>query len=299
MRILTNPGANLPAELIREYGIVLTGSSIVVDGESHDVRDDVALDKVDGWVATANEHPFVLGTSAADFARHCLDIGEEDDEILIVMSSRKIIPSYDSARSAARTLETHPVGRKLRIRVVDSESTDLGLGLPVLAAGEAARAGFGLEDAAELVEALASRGRFAFVPRSLDNLIRGGRASFLRGWMAKMLGLRPLLAFVEGEPQMVGKCSVKDDHPLVLTEWLAAQLEGGRAWIGVSHGGVPDEAERAADDLRNRFEGTYVLVRPLTPTVYLHAGPRAIGAVVFPLDGLPWIPPAPTLARRL
>lgn len=299
MRILTNPGANLPAELLREYGIVLTGSSIVVDGESHDVRDDVALDTVDGWVATAHEHPYVLGTSAADFARHCLEIGEEDDEILIVMSSRKIIQSYDSARSAARTLDTHPVGRKLRIRVVDSVSTDLGLGLPVLAAAEAARAGFDIDAVAGLIEALADRGRFAFVPRSLDNLVRGGRASFLRGWMAKMLGLRPLLAFVDGEPQMVGKCSVKDDHPRVLSEWLGKQLPAGRAWIGVSHGGVPDEAERAAEDLRERFEGVYVLVRPLTPTVYLHAGPKAIGAVVFPLDGLPWIPPVPSSARRL
>lgn len=292
MRILTNPGANLPPELLRHYDILSTGSSIVVDGESHDVRDDLALDQVDGWVATARVHPYVLGTSAAEIARCCLKAGEEDDEILIVMSSRKIIQSYDAACSAARTLESHPVGRKLRIRVVDSMSTDLGLGLPVLAAAEAVRAGMRFDEVGDFVETLAGRGHFAFVPRSIDNLVRGGRASFLRGWMAKMLGLRPLLAFVDGEPAMVGKCKTSEDHPRLVAEYLRSRVVGRLAWIGVIHGGTPEEARRTADELRRHFEAAYVLVRPLTPTVYLHAGPQAIGAVAFPLEGL-WHPPAP------
>jgi DegV family protein with EDD domain len=209
MRILTNPGANLPAALIEHYGIFLTSSNIVVDGEQHDAREGLSLEQVDAWVESAEEHPYVLGTSAAEFARSYLEIGEQDPEILVVMSSRKIIQSYDAARSAVRTLESHPVGRDLRIRVVDSTSTDLGLGLPTLAAAEAARAGFGLDECAELVEAMAARGRFASIPRTLDNLVRGGRASFLRGWMAKMFGLRPMLSVVDGEAQMVGKCSVR------------------------------------------------------------------------------------------
>lgn len=296
MRILTNPGANLPAALLDHYGIVLTSSNIVVDGESHDCRNDVPLEQVDAWVANAEEHPFVLGTSAAEFARYYLEMGEQDDEILVIMSSRKLIQSYDSARSAARTLETHPVGRKLKIRVIDTASTDLGLGLPILAAAEAARAGLGLDETVDFVESFAAGSVFAFIPRSLDNLVRGGRASFLRGWMAKMLGLRPLLAFRDGEPQMASKLSVKDDHPHELAEWIGAQLHGGRAWIGVSHGGVPDDAERAADELRKRFSAEYVIVRPITPTVYLHAGPKALAAVVLPLADLPWDPPVPFAA---
>jgi hypothetical protein len=42
-----------------------------------------------------------------------------------------------------------------------------------------------------------------------------------------------------------------------------------------------------------------VLVRPTSPTVYLHAGPKAIGAAVFPLRDLPWMPPAPPTEARL
>jgi len=292
MRILTNPGANLPPELVSHYRIDMTGAKIVVDGREYDCREDIPLEQVDGWVNMADEHPYVLGTSAAEIARHCLELAEHDDEILVAMSSRKIIQSYDSARSAARTLESHPVGRNLRIRVVDSTATDLGLGLPILAAAEAGEAGLGVDEAADLFDTITRRGEFVFVARTLDNLIRGGRASFLRGWMAKMLGLRPVLAFVDREPQMVGKVGVKDDHPRVLAEWIAQRIRG-RVWIGVAHGNAPEDAHRTADELRKRLDVVYSIVRPLTPSVYLHAGPRTLAAIVLPLDELPWVPPAP------
>jgi DegV family protein with EDD domain len=293
MRVLTNPGANLPRELVERYRICITSSNIVVDGAQYDCREDIPLDMVDTWVSFAREYPFVLGTSAAELARQYIEIGAEDREILVVMSSRKIIQSYDAACSAARTIEGHPLGRTLGIRVVDGMSTDLGLGLLTLAAAEAARAGMGLEPTAAMVEALALRSRFAFIPRTLDNLVRGGRASFLRSFMAKMLGVRPILAFVDGEAQMVGRCGAKDDYAEVLASWLREQIRSDAVWIGVGHGGRPDEAQRLADALRERFAVAYALVRPVSPPVYLHAGPGALGAVVMPLEGLPWTPPAP------
>jgi len=293
MRVLTNPGANLSRELVERFAIRMTSSNIIVDGAQYDCREDIPLDMVDTWVSVAREHPFVLGTSAAELARQYIEIGAEDRDILVVMSSRKIIQSYDAACSAARTVENHPVGRTLRIRVIDSRSTDLGLGLQVLVAAQAARAGVDLETAAAVVETLAMHSRFGFVPRTLDNLVRGGRASFLRGFMAKMLGVRPILAFVDGEAQMVGRCSAKDDYAEVIADWLRAQIAGEAAWVGVGHGGRPDEAERLADALRERFAVAFALVRPISPPVYLHAGPGALGAVVVPLDGLPWRPPAP------
>jgi fatty acid-binding protein DegV len=61
-------------------------------------------------------------------------------------------------------------------------------------------------------------------------------------------------------------------------------------WIGVSHGGVPDDAQRLADKLRDVYDVELCLVEPITPSVYLHAGPGGLGACIFPLRGLPWVP---------
>lgn len=293
MRILTNPGANLPPDLIARYRIGLTSSTIVVDGQEHDCRIAVALERVDEWVEGAREHPYVLGTSAAEFVGELVAMSKLDPELLVVMSSRKIIQSYDAAQSAVRTLEASKSSDTLRVRVVDSASTDLGLGLLVLMAAEAAQAGRGLAETADLLDILAGRGRFALVPRSVENLVRGGRASFLRGWMAKMLGLRPVLSFVDGEVQAVGKCSTKDDHPGVLASWFSEHIQGKRVWVGISHGNVPTDAARLLDLLSDRFEVAYALVQPITATVYLHAGAGALGAIVYPIDDLPWTPSSP------
>lgn len=220
-----------------------------------------------------------------------VDLGAtQGTDVLVVMSSRKIIPSYDAACSAARTLSAKM--RTDTVAVVDTTMTDLGLGLPVLAAAKAVEAGLAMPEIVAVTEAMSAAGRFAFLPRTLDNLVRGGRASFLRSWLANVLGVRPVLSFVDGEAALVAKCSAKADPATVLADWLATEIPvGGPAWVGVSHGGVPDDAERMMTILRERYDVELALVREISPTVYLHAGPRSLGVVVFPLGDLPWHPP--------
>jgi DegV family protein with EDD domain len=293
VRILTNPGANLPSELVERHGVALTSSTIVVDGVPYDCRAQVPLEQVDDWVEHAREHPYVLGTSAAEFVAQLVSMSKKDPDLLVVMSSRKIIQSYDAALSAIRTLEASRAVDGVRCRVVDSRSTDLGLGLLVVAAAEMARAGRSLDETVDLLEVMATRGRFALIPRSIENLVRGGKASFLRGWMANMLGLRPVLSFVDGEIQAVGKCSTRADHPEALADWFSTHVPGGRIWAGISHGNAPDDAHRLLELLRERFDLAYGLVQATTPTVYLHVGPKALGAIVFPVDDLPTTLPSP------
>jgi DegV family protein with EDD domain len=294
VRILTNPGANLPPEVYERYGIHLSSSTIIVDGEVHDARDGIALADVDRWVKEAREYPYVLGSSAAEFAKLYLEIGvDRGEEILVVMSSRKIIQSYDAACSAARTVGERPGVAKLA--VVDSAMTDVAMGLPVLVAAAAAAAGLSIAECAAATRKFADGGRFFFVPHTLDYLIKGGRASFLRGWAAKLLGLRPVLAFDNGEPAMAGKCGAKDDLAEVLAQWLTRAIPAGPVWIGIAHGGVPDDAARLGEALRRHYDVELMLIRETTPTVYLHAGPGILGAVVFPLTDLPWHPPADAL----
>lgn len=255
----------------------------------HDIRFGARHQDVDEWVQSASEFPYVLGTSAAEFVKQYVDLGaHRGTEILVVMSSQKIIQSYDAACSAVRTLGARA---SVTINVVDSTMTDVAMGLPMLAAAAAAKDGASLEEATRLAESMAAAGRFVFVPRTLDNLVKGGRASFLRGWLAQMLGVRPVLAFVDGEASLVTKCSAKADHCQVIADQLGKMLEAsGPSWVGITHGGVPEDADRLAGFLRERFEPRLLLIREISASVYLHAGPQCLGAVVFPLAGLPLIP---------
>lgn len=292
MRIVTNPGSNLSKETLARYGILQSSQQIVVDGVRHDPRvEDIPLAEVDRWVKNAREHPHTLGTAAGEFASLFRQISEEDSEILAVVTSRKVIGSHAAAVTAAKQLAEHPRYQHVKVRVVDSTVADIGVGMLAVFAAEAAREGMPLERVGEVVEAAAERMRLCLYVATLDNLVKGGRASFLRAWFANMLSVRPLLTFKDGELVAASKIRATDDPSRALADFLASQAQGARrVWVGIAHGGATLPASLTATALRRRFDVELSCVKELSASVYLHVGPGGIAAYVLPLDGLPWQP---------
>jgi DegV family protein with EDD domain len=298
MRLITNPGSNLAPEWVRRYDVFLTPQKIVVDGVHHDTRDRIEHATVDEWVRTAREHPFVLGTSAAEYVQMFRDIARIDREILAVMTSRRLIGSYTAAVSAERAVRALRGYEDVRIAVVDTKVTDLGSGLAAVMAGEGARVGLPLPAVAKLLETLADQTRFVLVPATLEYLVKGGRASFLKAWIADALGRVPLIALVGGEVCSTGTIAREADVASAIADALTAEVGEGRAvWCGVVHGGVLDRADRLAEAIGRRLDVAYLEVRPLQASIYLHAGPGAVGACVCPIDRLPWRPSRPNGSR--
>lgn len=293
MRVVTNPGSNLTPSAIDHYGVELTPQRIMVDGVEHDTRDGIALDIVDRWVHSAKEFPYVVGTTASEFGQLFARVGRSDPVILAVMTSRKIIQSHAAALTAARVLADHPTHKNLRIGVVDSTVTDVGAGLVVLAAGEAARANVPLDVAVDALTRMSARGRFAFTVGTLDNMVKSGRASFVRAFVANFFDVKPLIAFVDGELKTVGKISGKADPTLAIADDLAALGEGRKVWLAIAHGNAPEKAERLLAHVTKRLDVAYAYVRPLSSSIYLNVGPGAILGAAMPIDDLPWTPTTP------
>jgi DegV family protein with EDD domain len=294
MRIVTNPGSNLPAEVIRHYDLSITPQKIVVDGVAHDTRDIADSRVVDEWVRTAKEHPHVVGTSAAEFVTLFRQLAAVDREILAIMTSRKIIGSYAAAVSAAGTFQSVSMGEGTSVDVFDTETTDLGAGLVTIFAAEASRAGLPRRKVLEAVEAFSRRQQMLLTVETLDNLVKGGRASFLRAWVADFLHLRPLISFVDGVLKSIGQTSRDGDVERALAERLVQSLGKGRpVWAGIVHGGAPEKGESLARKLAARLDVRYAIIRPFSPSIHLHVGPGAVGAMVYPIDNLPWAPPVP------
>lgn len=292
MLILTNPGSNLGPELVARYDVALTPQKIVVDGTEHDTRGEVDFARIDTWVKTAKEHPYVLGTSAAEFISAFTELAQRDPQILTVTTSRKIIHSHDSAVAAVRTLEKR--GTPLDVRVADSGFTDLGAGLAVTLAGEAMRAGRTLDEITTLLDAYREQARFTLVADTLEYLVKGGRATPIRAMLANLLGLRPLISMVEGEISIDAKISASADRAEAIAKHLETAIGAGRpVWIGVFHGNAPARATALAESLEKRFRVVHRAIRPLSPSIYLHMGPGAVGAVVVPVDRLPFPVRAP------
>ena len=289
MRVVTNPGSNLDEDTTLAKDIDLTPQKIVVDGISFDTRNTIDFAQVDGWVKRALKHPQAQGTTDAEFLEYFTRLVKKDPELLCVMTSRKLVGSYDAALAAAAKLKLSPDPqlKAARIEVVDSMVSDLGAGLCTLAACQARKAGLSLRDATTFVRAFAARGRNVVTVAALDNLIKGGRASFLQGWVGNFLNIRPMISIVDGAATSVAKMSGKADIVEKMDEYLSSRVDPKTpVWLGVAHGNVPDKAQAVAARLNERYRCEFTLVRPLAPSIYLHVGAGAVAAFVMPLEGL-------------
>lgn len=292
MRIITNPGSNLDDDETHKHDVEVMPQKIVVDGISHDTRNAIGdFGKIDRWVKTAQRHPTVQGTTEAEFIETMSRLGKTDPEMLCVMTSRKIIGSHDAALAASTKLSKEA---GYRIEVVDTQVTDVGAGLCTLAAVQSRKAGRSLKDTASFLRAFAERGRNVITVTTLENLIKGGRASALQGFVANILNVRPMIAMVDGVATSVGRISAKHDRAEKAAEYLTSRLDPGAAvWVGVAHGGAPDVADKLLRRLKDKYRVEYALVRPLSTSIYLHGGPGAVMSFVYPLDGLPFRPSPP------
>ncbi|MEW5739866.1 MAG: DegV family protein [Myxococcota bacterium] len=298
MRILTNPGSNIGDDLAHSLDVDLTPQKIIVDGISHDTRNALDLSQVDRWVKSAAQHPFVQGTTETEFSEHFTRLAKKDPEILAVMTSRQIIGSHDAAVAAAAALKNSadPALKAAKIEIVDTMVTDVGAGLVTLAAVQARKAGLSLADTAKFCRAFAQGGRSVVSVATLDNLIKGGRASFLQGWVANFLNVRPLLSFEGGKPVSVGRVSARAEPAEKLTEWLAERLDKGTpVWVGIAHGDVEAKAKQTLSKLQEHFKVEFSMVRALSPSIYLHVGRGGVAVFVYPLDKLPHRPAAPNV----
>ncbi len=296
MRIVTNQGSNLDEDTTLAKDIDLTPQRIVVDGISHDTRNTIDFAQMDGWVKRAIKHPQVQGTTEQDFVEYFTRLVKRDPEVLCVMTSRKLIGSHDAAIAAVAKLKqsAEPEVRAARIEVADSRVTDVGAGLVTLAAAQARKAGLSLKDTASFLRAFAERGRNVVTVATLDNLIKGGRASFLQGWVGNFLNILPIISIIDGATNSVAKMSGKADIVQKMDEYLSSRIDPKTpVWLGVAHGNVPDKAKAVADRLQERYRCEYVLVRPLSPSIYLHIGHGGVGAFLLPLEGLSFRPAPP------
>lgn len=298
LQIVTNPGSNLSPGIVARYGIHLTPQRIVVDGEYHDTRGPIPLKTVDTWVANARRHPQTVGTTAAEFTSFFQEIARDGEAILAVLTSRRIIGSFDAAVASVEVMKPTLDKRGIHISLFDSTYTEMATGLLTVLAAEAAKAGQSLPAILELLEVARQRIALFATIQTLDNLVKGGRASVMKAWLADFLHVRPVIGMVDGIVQGVDRMKSHADPTLVLIDQLKKKVPPGqRVWAGIAHSDATEAAAAVlADRLRSTYKVEFLMSAPVTPAIYLHLGPGSLYTTVMPVGTLPWQPrlmPAP------
>ena len=271
--IVTDSTAYLPEEQIKQLNISVTPLSVIwgeevqqdgVDILPHQFYERLSASKV--MPTTSQVTPAVMHNTFQSL----LDAGYD---VLGMFISSKISGTVQSAMQALDMLD----GAKENVAIVDSLSTTMALGWPVITTARAAQAGENLAECEKLAQQACKNSGVLFVVETLEFLHRGGRIGGAQALLGNVLNIKPILELRDGSIEPAGKVRTKKKAIQHVVE-LAAERINGRTpiRIAVTHANAETDASTLLDLAQEHFNPAETLTSSLSPVIGTHAGPGTV-----------------------
>ncbi|HKP40008.1 DegV family protein [Mycobacterium sp.] len=270
--VVTDSSSRLAADELKQFDIRQVPLHVLVDGtDLRDGVDDVPYDIHERPRATtAGATPAELAETYRQALRD-----SNGDGVVAVHISAALSSSYSSAVQAAR--EFGPA-----VRVVNSRSAAMGVGLIALEAARSAASGSNLDTVEAATRAAVGRGHVFVVVHRLDNLRRSGRIGTAASWLGTALSLKPLLCLdVDGRLVLDQRIRTATKAHAAMVDRVADVIGERRAAIAVHHVDNHDAADEIGAALTTRLPQIESLtVCDMGPVLSIHLGGGAVGVVV-------------------
>ncbi|SIR85390.1 DegV family protein [Micromonospora avicenniae] len=274
--VVTDSTAYLPAELVRAHRLTVVPLTVVLNGaeglEGVEVSPTDATRALGARRLTASTSRPAPEQFAQTY-RRLLDTGA--DGVVSVHLSAELSGTVEAARLAADGLNG-------RVAVVDSRSTGMGLGFPVLAAAAAAAQGADLDGVRRAAVDAAARTTIYFYLDTLEFLRRGGRINAAEALLGTALSVKPIMHMPDGAIVLREKVRTASRGVARLVDLAVEAAGDAEVDLGVHHLAAADRAaallaaltERLGDQVRETY------VSEAGAVVAAHAGPGLAGVVV-------------------
>jgi DegV family protein with EDD domain len=231
--------------------------------------------------------PSTSQPSAGEFAEVYRQLAAEDPDILSIHMSSGLSGTFNSAQAGARMVP------EANITLVDTKTLSAAAGWQVEAAVRAGGAGWSKEQILDLMEAIGRATDSAYTLKELRYLIHGGRISHMKGLIASILNIKPLIGVekVKGIYEQVGQARSFKKAIQGLVNRIASQHEPGSALrVQVLHSHNPEGADLLRALIDQQFECTWLPVGPMSLVLGAHTGPSMVGVAYAPQAAFAGVP---------
>lgn len=267
IRIVTDSSCDIPAALIDELGITVVPLTIRFGDE--EFIDKVELTNEQFWdrLLQRESLPETAAPSAGAFVEVYQQLEADGASGVFVLT----ISSDLSATHQAAVIGAEKVG--LDVKVLDSRSVSMGLGLQVIAAAEQAASGAGLSDVADAAIGRVDKVKVVAALDTIEFLKRGGRIGGASALVAGLLDIKPIITVRDGAIDGAGR--VRTRSKAVEHIITACREQGPSGRLSVFGGRTPGFAEIV--DRIAAETGHDVIAAELGAVVGTHSGPGVLG----------------------
>lgn len=278
--IITDSTCDLPQELLEKYQIHVVPLTVHFDREYYLDRLTIRPEEFYNMMETSTVHPFTSQPTYKEFMNKYQFLAAHYGKILGLHISDKLSGTCSNSRKAAYAISER---YERDIAVYSSARVASALGLQVLRAAMEIETGAGFEALKTKVESWIPKTHLFVATQTLKYLIRGGRVSRMKGFVGKLMGVKPLLYLNrEGKVDPLSRPRTEKTGMRIILEEVRKLLEDQEIWgYAITHANNEPAAERYAGEMKKLTGKDPLFIQPASPVLGAHAGPGVVGLAIM------------------
>jgi len=231
--------------------------------------------------------PTTSQPSAGQFAELYRELAKKDPEILSIHLSSGLSGTIQSAEAAAKMVP------EAKVTIVDTKTLSVGAGWQVDAAVQAIRAGWAKERIISLLSKISAASHSFYTLNELKYLIHGGRISHMKGLLASLLQIKPLIGVdhVSGKYTQNGQSrSFQGALKGIVNLISGLNPAGNPLRVQVVHTLNPEGADQLHSLIDAAFKCTWLKSGPISFVLGAHTGPSMVGVCFAPQSAFAELP---------
>jgi DegV family protein with EDD domain len=289
MQIVTDSGTDLTLSLEQkgEFPVYIVPLTVTLDGKTYREGIDIQPEEFYRLLAATSSLPVTSQPSAGAFADTYRQLAASDPEILSIHISSGLSGTVNAARVGASQVP------EAKVTIVDTKTLSAAAGWQVEAALRGVKAGWAKEKILALMAHIGDASDSLYTLKELKYLIHGGRISHIKGLLASMLNIKPLIGVekVGGTYVQRGMTLAFNGAIKALVDLVAKQhAPGSKLRTQVLHSFNPEGAALLREEVDKRFECTWLPVGPMSLVLGAHTGPSMVGVAFASLDAFAGMP---------
>ena len=287
MQIVSDRGMDMSPEQMAGLDIHLVPLTLTLDGKTYRSGVDIQPDEFYRLLESSATFPTTSQPSSGDFSELYRKLAADDPDILSIHISSGLSGTVNAARAGA---EMVPVAH---VTIFDSKTLSGAEGWLVEAAARAIKAGWSKERILAMLERISAVTDTLYTLATLRYLIHGGRINHIKGLLAQVLNIKPIIGVEKERGTYVqhGQARTLDKAILKIADYVMERFAPGTEMrFQVLHGHNASGAALLRQRLEQLFKSTFLPTGSIAPVLGAHTGPGLVGLAFAPLSAFPEMP---------
>lgn len=271
--IVTDSSAGIPPELARAVDLNIVPIGVQIDStmyrEGVDLQESCFYEKLEraGNISTSQPAP-------GDFLDVYRRLAQKAKEIISIH-----VTSLGSGTvNVANLIKEHIA---IPISVIDSKTASMAQGFMALAAAKAAQAGKTRAEILQIIENVREQTAIFVAVPTLKYLAKSGRVGSLKGLIASVLSIKPILGVNDGLVDVVEKVRSYPRAVRRLISLIEERFPGQELNVAILHTNAPEMAAEFKANVEERLRCLRIFVAEMSSSLAVHGGQGMLGLAAY------------------